>query len=139
MAETELARGFEWIPEYAVNIPAVDREHQFFFAMVAALNQAMRDGEGRKELKTLLAKVVRYTQEHFSHEESLMAEAGYPGLAGHQRDHAELTSLALAFQQRFEGGETTITIEFMQFLGYWLRSHITTSDLQFSRYLKTQR
>lgn len=129
---------FRWIPAYAVNVPQIDREHQILFGIVESLNEAMRAGEGRQRLESLLAETVKYSRQHFSHEEALMRAAGFPELDSHKREHAELSSLIQAFQSRFQNGETTITIQLMQFLIHWLERHTTTCDLRFAAYLSSR-
>lgn len=127
---------FEWTPAFAVNIPEIDGEHRIWFGLVESLHQAMRAGEGRQKLQNLLAQMLRYTREHFSHEEQMMADASFPELVAHRAEHAGLTRMTNSFQERFERGENTITIELMQFLMIWIRRHTTTSDLRFGDYLK---
>jgi len=139
MSNVEGTTVFEWTPEYSVNIPEIDREHRVLFGTVESLLQAMRAGEGKQRLGALLAEMIRYTAQHFTREEAFMAAAGFPELQAHRSQHAELSSVVLAFQQRFDRGETTMTIEVMQFLIFWLRRHTTGSDRRFGQFLEAAR
>jgi hemerythrin-like metal-binding protein len=99
-----------------VGVEQIDREHQWWFALVEGLHQAMLAGTGRQALRSLLADRASYTCYHFSHEERLMEHIGYPGPGEHGRQHEDLKAKVPALQTRMASGEMTMTIEATQFL-----------------------
>lgn len=76
----------------------------------------------------LLHKLVKYTRDHFTAEEALMAAAGYTGLAQHRLKHRELMKQVGDFVARFERGESNLNLPLLNFLRDWLTNHIQQED-----------
>src|ERR1035441_7519111 len=83
---------FEWKPEYSVQIPKIDVQHQRLFALAAELHAAMAEGKGKTVLEQSLARLVDYTKVHFAAEEEFMGKYGYPEAAGHKAQHEALSA-----------------------------------------------
>jgi hemerythrin-like metal-binding protein len=131
-----LGKAFRWLPEYAVGVPEIDREHQGLFALAERLHSAMRAGKGGEFLNPHLDELIEYTRDHFAHEETLMKRIGYPYYEDHCRQHEELRTKVREMGNRAAAGEISMTIEVMQFLLSWLRSHTTTSDRRIGTYMR---
>ena len=129
----------EWTPECAVNVPQIDQEHRIWFGAVNRLHEAMLDGKGKEHLRRVFAKMMQFTLDHFAHEEELMAAERYPGLQAHIQEHDELRSKARAFGERFERGETTMTIELMLCLSVSIKKQIMTTDRLLGEYLSARK
>jgi hemerythrin len=127
---------FEWKPQYSVNIPSIDGQHQNLFRMAGELHQAMAGGRGKAALSLLLDRLVQYTTVHFAHEERLMSLHHYSGMAAHVAEHRALTTQVLAFQKNFDSGQVSLTIEVLNFLKDWLKHHIAESDQKYAPFLK---
>ena len=127
---------FEWKPEYSVQIPEIDAQHQRLFALAGELHAAMTKGNGRTVLEECLARLVDYTQVHFDAEEQFMSRYGYPQTAAHKDQHEKLTAQVLAFQKRFRAGEAALSIALLTFLQNWLEQHIAGSDQKYSAYIR---
>ena len=123
-----LAKILEWAPEYSVHVVEIDREHQTLFSVINRLHEAMLAGEGTEVLATILAEMTQYTLYHFANEERLMDAVHYPGLRAHAQEHDELRRRVRAFGERFERGESTMTIELTLFLSAWIKQHLMTTD-----------
>jgi len=127
---------FDWRPEYSVQIPEIDAQHQRLFALAAALHTAMGQGKGKAVLEQSLAQLVDYTKVHFATEEQFMSKYGYPDVVAHKAQHDQLTAQVLELQRKFRAGNTTLTINLMVFLKNWLEHHIAGSDQQYSIYIR---
>lgn len=125
----------EWKSDYSVGDFDIDQQHQKLFKMVNQLNEAMQVGQGRTVLERLLTDLLIYTEKHFEAEERLMERAEYPELATHREIHVKLTDKVRDIVQRFQGGETNLTLEVMHFLENWLRQHILGMDKKYAPYL----
>jgi hemerythrin-like metal-binding protein len=79
----------------------------------------------------------QYTLDHFAHEEELMAAVHYPEFQAHLQQHDELRCKARGFGERFECGETTMTIELAVFLAEWIKQHTMTTDRRLGEYLSS--
>ena len=129
---------FEWKPEFSVQIPHIDAQHQRLFALAAELHAAMAQGKGKAVLEQSLARLVDYTKTHFAAEEQFMQKYQFPESGAHKVQHDQLTAQVLDFQKKFQSGETGMSINLMVFLKNWLERHILGSDLQYSAYIRSK-
>jgi hemerythrin-like metal-binding protein len=127
---------FEWKPQYSVQIPSIDGQHQNLFRVAGELYAAMSAGQGKAATSRILDRLVQYTSVHFAHEERLMRLHDYPALAAHQAEHEALTKRVLAFQADLQAGRATITVQLLHFLKDWLEKHIAGSDQKYAPYLR---
>lgn len=116
----------EWRDGFKISIPQVDEEHKRLFALVKAL-----------ELKTVertIEELLEYVVTHFSNEQALMEQSGYPAFEQHLKLHEEFG----AHVAEFLGGSDSWTEERVQelrrFLNKWLIGHIMTHDLRFGKW-----
>ena len=129
---------FEWKQQYSVGIPSIDAQHQNLFGIAHELYEAMSAGKGKAALARILDRLVQYTVVHFAHEERLMRQNEYPDLAKHQVEHAALTQKVSQFQQDFQAGHVTMTVQLLHFLKDWLEHHIQGSDKAYAPHLKAK-
>jgi hemerythrin len=127
----------EWTPEYSVNIPEIDREHEVWFETVNRLHEAMLVGKGVEHLAAILAESTQSAFAHFAHEEQLMAAAGYAESAAHVEQHDEMRRMCREFGERFARGETTMTIELTLYLSDAITKHVLAFDCPMGEYLRT--
>jgi hemerythrin len=132
------AKILEWSPDYSVPVPEIDREHQNWFDIVNRLHEAMLAGRGAGHLRAIFAESTQFALDHLAHEEQLMAAAHYPALQEHVEQHDELRRRCRAFGERFDGGETTMTIEMMLYLSETIKQHIMTFDRPMGDYLRAR-
>ena len=129
---------FEWKPEYSVQIPEIDAQHQRLFALGADLHAALTQGKGYTVLEQSLAGLVEYTKVHFAAEEQLMSRYHYPLFRAHKEEHDKLTAQVFELQRKFRAGESALSLSVMIFLKSWLEQHIGRSDQQYSAYIRRQ-
>lgn len=127
---------FEWKPEYSVQMPEIDAQHQRLFALAAELHIAMTQGKGYTVLERAFAALVDYTRIHFAAEERLMSQYRFPHAGEHKIQHEKLTAQVVDLQKRFCAGEATLSLKVMMFLKNWLEHHIAGSDQQYSVYIR---
>jgi hemerythrin-like metal-binding protein len=127
---------FDWTPDYSVGIGSIDGQHQKLFSIARELYSAMSAGQGKEALGRILDRLAQYTEVHFAHEERLMREHDFPGLADHKAEHDALKGQVRRFQQDFEAGRVVLTVELLHFLRDWLQKHIMGSDQRYAPFLK---
>jgi len=120
-----------WNDSWLIGVQVIDALHKQLVSLVNKLHQAMSEGKGKDVLGDILASLVSYTKAHFAAEELMMEQNGYPDLAEHKRQHIALTKKVLDFQEEFNAGGMGMSIDIMQFLGTWLRSHILGTDVKY--------
>jgi hemerythrin len=125
----------EWVDGYSVNVAEIDRQHQQMVQGVNRLFQAMATRSGREVLTTAIAELIECTRDHFATEERLMGEHGYPGLAEHAREHAQLVAELLEYNRHFVEGDTLLSFALALRLKGWALRHIVSSDRELGHFL----
>lgn len=117
---------WRWNSAYSVGIAVIDDQHKRIIEYINELNNALAF-QNRDKVHDVLLQLVDYTMSHFSFEESLMEEAGYPILEPHKDVHNAFIKRINFFKERFENGED-ITKQLMMDLQMWLINHIQHDD-----------
>ena len=120
-----------WSDEYDTGIASIDEQHRRLVEIVNRFDDASRRGKGTRVMGDILTDLIGYTQEHFAHEESLMAAAGYGNLRKHQTLHRQLLQKVERYQYDFAQGKR-ITAEIRELLRYWVESHLLDEDQDFA-------
>jgi len=124
-----------WSPEHSVKIAELDAQHQRLFRIVQDLEGAIAAGRGQQAIEAIIDRAVNYTIDHFSTEEGLMEQYGYPGLAAHRIEHNKLT-LEISNLQKEHSAESPDAAErFLKFLRKWFDEHILKSDQEYAPFL----
>jgi hemerythrin-like metal-binding protein len=124
-----------WSSKYSVGVQSMDSQHTVLFGILNDLHAAMMKGQAQNMTGSLLKKLVDYTRNHFSTEESMMAAAGFPGLAQHRAKHHELIKQVGEFSARYQRGESALNLHLLNFLRDWLANHIQQEDQQYGPWL----
>lgn len=124
-----------WLESYSVGNQKLDGQHQRILAMINALGEAMLAGNERAALMKIFSDLAGYAKTHFKFEESLLEEAGYPGLVEHRERHVDLNRRLADYYRTFYTDRTPQTAAVMDFLQHWLFDHILEEDMRYSEYL----
>ena len=127
---------FEWNPEYSLGHGDIDGQHKKLFELASELHTAMMQGKGKDALSATLGNLIAYTKTHFANEERLMQTYHYPAYPEHKAAHDAFTARVLEFHKEFKAGRVGMTIELLQFLKDWLRTHIGETDRKVATFLK---
>jgi hemerythrin len=125
----------EWSAVLSVGIDEIDAQHHTLVDLLNELNSAIVEHHGNAAVGEMLSRLEEYTRIHFTVEESLMRVLGYPALAEHKREHAQLVEQLGALRTRFDAGKTALGFELMHFLKLWLTKHIMESDQDYARWI----
>lgn len=122
-----------WKDAYTIGHEIIDAEHQQLFELVNQFLDANDKGS-----RTLSAMgMFKYTREHFTHEEDLMREIGYPSIRDHIGQHNEMLSRLNDIAESI-ANDTLDKPELESFLSHWLRSHIGSADARLASYILLQ-
>lgn len=100
----------------------------------------MRD----RVLLTHISELLAYADEHFSQEENIQAEIGFPFRDTHKREHENLTNqlhairINLESHQDYKWRESAVQGLF-DALRDWLLNHILNEDLKMRDYFKRRK
>jgi hemerythrin len=126
----------EWSPKLSVNIKTIDDQHREWIRIINELHAAMMEGKGRDAIGKTLSDVKEYAGYHFSYEEKLLTEHGYPEYAEHKLLHDSLVEKLNAFDERFLSGKNfLLSVELLNELKDWLVKHIANTDKKYSAFL----
>ena len=125
-----------WTEEFLTGIETIDDQHRRLVDLVNKFEEASRRGRGSRVMSDILNDLVGYTQEHFAHEEKIMAESGFPAAAQHTARHRQLLQKVERFQYEFETEGRRVTKELRDMLRYWIRSHILQDDMAYADHLR---
>lgn len=126
-----------WNPSLKIGHDLIDSQHVELFRLFDEFIAGSARGEGKDALLALHKSLKDYTTEHFSAEEALMAEAEYPKLEQHRREHQrfkdELAAIRSQISQQGPGLMTLIQTN--KALVSWLVNHVKEKDQGFGDYL----
>ncbi len=122
---------FEWNNELSVNVAEIDGQHKQLIGMINNLNEAMKQGKGKDALEKTLTDLFSYAQKHFATEENYFTKFGYPQAAAHKAKHTAFVEKIYDFKEEYHSGKLMLTLDVMNFLKDWLRSHIQGEDKKY--------
>lgn len=122
-------RRVEWDSSLETGQSAVDAQHQ---ALVQLFNQLIdaENAADEGDAHEALERLTEYVLVHFSAEETLMEQYGYPNerIADHVAEHSRLTETTRDLVLDYRAGRLTTLEPIVQVLYAWLTEHIEHSD-----------
>jgi hemerythrin len=115
---------------YAVGIASIDALHVELEERLAALTGA---GD---EPQAALAALQDHLQRHFSHEEALMAQSGFPMAECHAREHLSVVEVVTEVRRRLEQGDADPLGRLAPAMLEWFAVHAASMDAALAGYLK---
>ncbi|MFZ5929071.1 MAG: bacteriohemerythrin [Acidobacteriota bacterium] len=128
----------EWTPALELGVEQMDRQHRQLVRILNELHQAMLAGSQPRDLMRVMEELLLYTKYHFTTEERLMAEAGYPGRKGHRREHQGLTARVEEYADQVLKGRASVSLSVLQFLKEWINGHLLGADREFAEFVKAR-
>jgi len=116
----------KWTSDLKTNIRIIDEQHKKIVDYINRLHD-VQSSQNRNKVGEIITQLLDYTISHFSYEEALMEQAGYPFLAPHKKVHQLFIDKVNTYVSRFKAGED-ITEELLVMLESWLISHIKNED-----------
>ena len=120
-----------WNSTFSVGIEVIDNQHKRIVDYINELDAASRYNDIQKVYNVLL-NLSDYTVSHFSFEESLMEQAGYPMVEPHKQVHKAFIRRIEFYKERYESGED-VTKQLMSELQIWLVNHIQHDDTDYKQ------
>ena len=120
----------------------VDEEHKKLFEIIRETNDVINTEfvhDKYDEIMRLLAELKNYTEIHFSDEENLMEEIGYPGLEAQRMAHEsfveKLVTIDLDELDEIDDNQQEYLLHLIDFLLGWLVNHIIGMDKKIADYM----
>ena len=125
----------EWKDEYSVGIDSIDQQHKKLLNLINQLQTAVDYSTGEEFEREALDELVDYTKTHFTYEEGLMEDNGYPDFEAHRAQHRAMIAEVEAVLAEYEKDHDTAMRHASDYLHDWLINHINGTDKQYSSYL----
>jgi hemerythrin len=126
-----------WNSRFETGIGIIDTQHKALFKAVNDLADSFKTGTSKTQVKECLDFLVKYTVDHFSTEEKIMREMGYPKLTSHIVEHTQLVEKAKDLQVKLAEGKP-VTMEVTTFLSNWLKHHINEVDMGYAEFKRAK-
>lgn len=120
----------DWDASYKIGHVEIDEQHQELFSLINEFLAAT----AKPELIACAMSMFKYTREHFTFEEAIMREIGYPSIKHHINQHNVLISRLNAIAEDI-ANDTLDKTHLSSFLSSWLVEHIGGSDTKLSTYI----
>ncbi len=124
-----------WRQEYSVHIHAMDKHHQTLFERANDFYMALDSQKDKSIIASTLRFLLEYTTYHFTEEEMLMKNYGFPGYENHRKKHAAFKKDIDALCAKFQENDPETGLELLQVLKNWILDHILTEDRKYGEFL----
>lgn len=128
----------KWKQVYETGIVVLDNEHKALVEKINDLFEAVRDKRGSELYADVVAMLETYVVEHFAHEEKLMKEYGFPGLADHEQAHQVLVGAVRQLKDSQTAKDEDAARELLKFLRTWLLDHIVEVDKKYGPFIESR-
>ncbi len=126
-----MALYMEFTSELVTGNELIDSQHKELIGKINDLLQACENGDGKVKAMKTLNYLEDYTNFHFSQEEALQEEIGYPGIAEHKAKHQEfVTTVKELFEmlEDQEGPTDAFVAQVNKNVVEWFQHHIQGFD-----------
>jgi len=121
-----------------MGIAKIDSQHRTLFSICNELLEIQNVNDGAAKFGAVLQHLRGYVNTHFSDEEALMSQMGYPALAEHKMLHEkiidEINTTVRATKDLF-----SLKKELYLMLDNWIRQHILIEDKKISEWYQNHR
>lgn len=118
----------------------IDAQHKELIERIAAFINACENGNGKIKAIKMMDYLAEYTEFHFSEEEKLQQEVGYPGYDEHKAKHEELKKTVETLHEFLEESEWP-TADFVdkvkEEVVNWFFKHIEMFDRSIVEYINS--
>lgn len=138
-----------WCDDWLLGIEALDEQHKALADCINKLVVECAQAEPatpesalkrRERLAQQFNALYTTTKKHFSFEEALMRDEGYPSYATHAREHIMLIAeLKDTLVNGLTDGYCNLNPDALKALKSWLIAHVSSSDREFADFLLKKR
>ena len=128
---------YELTPDLITGNTLIDTEHRQLFDAINALLDACAQGKGRDQVTETVNFLNRYVARHFSDEEKLQQNSGYPNYPTHKTFHdGYKRQLSDSTQALLSEGPTVKALGQVNQMAGILISHIRVEDRKLAKYIR---
>ena len=125
---------FLWQERHSVGVQQFDSDHRRLLELAHTMVNKTLAGPLPVLPGDVLNDLIERAEEHFAHEERLMATTEYEGLEDHRLAHRRLMTDIRRYQKDLNAG-TVVPDEVARFVAAWLFTHIDEEDRRYGEHL----
>jgi len=129
-------RFVKWNDSYSVGVEDIDNDHKKLLGLINQLQTAAHYSSDNDMIDTILDDLVDYTKYHFSKEEDMLKQSGYPHFDEHKLQHEAMIKKVSEFIEGYKADDSRTIDDVTQYLKSWLINHINGSDQDYVPYVK---
>ena len=126
-----------WSENDAVNIEAIDAQHQRMIKIVNHLHSLL-ETKDHLEISKTFDELDEYLKEHFHTEETYMVDNKFPGYISHKLEHDRYYTKINNFKAAVEKNDLQLNLEILNSLKKWFFNHLEINDKKLGLFLKEQ-
>ena len=127
-----------WKDEYSVGVEKIDRQHRHLFEIINKLIDRSGSSSDSALVSETLTEMLNYAKEHFTTEEELMQEYGYPEIESHKEQHIYFFKTTAELSINALNNQSMVSREIVEFLKLWLTLHILKCDMKYKEFFKAK-
>jgi hemerythrin len=128
----------KWSKTHEVFLPEIDGEHRTLFRLTEDYQQAILTKENQEHVDAALRYLLAACEEHFQHEERMMAETQYPSMQWHKQQHDTVRKRCAEILDRIAAGDSKAPHELVRFVANWLKDHTAVADRMMGAHLRNR-
>jgi len=123
--------------EFRTHVAKIDEQHQELIDLINIFDSVEEGSHTKDEIEFMIDRLSDYIVIHFSYEEELMKETGYPESEWHLNWHngfvAQIHNLKKEFLKNGFSDECVSILD--DFIEKWVLRHIKNVDIAFGNYI----
>jgi hemerythrin len=125
-------------PELLTGVASIDEQHMELIKYINKILMMGANAANQEELDKLLLFLGNYAVKHFSDEEKIQLQVGYPKYEEHRQMHLKFIEdyMELMADYREKGPSVKFMVELDQAVIRWILHHIQEADLDIGVYIK---
>ena len=124
-----------WNHASLIGVKAMDDQHGVLMDTLNEIRLALVLGRGRDQVNEALNRLIEFTRMHFSSEERLLEQHGYPGIAEHRDAHRRLLGQIEEAAIHAHHDDELHMQSMLLFLRDWYFDHVEGLDRQYGAWL----
>ncbi len=124
-----------------VGVPKIDEQHRELVNRINAVTTMGTTSATKEETQKTLKLLGEYIVKHFSDEEVLQRQSGYPKYEWHKGQHQLYVDEFKKLKKEFDtnGASVKFSLDLNNSIVTWIVKHIKFVDVEFGKYYRTQK
>ena len=126
----------QWDKSISVDNNELDEQHIRIFEFVNELLSKYHQKSDYEVVLKALNSLVDYSVYHFSYEEYILKERGYPKIDAHVKLHDNFKNKISGFLSRLNSGDKDVMDGMIIYLIDWIKNHTHVEDLDYKNHMQ---